>query len=266
MKLAGKVALVTGAARGQGRNHCLRLAQEGADIVALDICHDLPYPGYHLSTPEQLDDVVREVRALDRRALGLQADVRSLAEVSSAVERAIAEFGKIDILVNNAGIAAIASVTDMTEEQWDLVLDVDLKGVWVCCKYVVPHMMAQRYGKIINIASVAGLKGLGWGSHYSAAKHGVIGLTKSLAIETVQDGITVNAICPGTIFTPMIGELANVLGMDYDTAKSEMASGHMIELPIEWDDVSNMVIFLASDESRMLTGCVLTVDAGWLLR
>ncbi len=176
-KLEGKVAFITGAARGQGRAHAVIMAREGADIAALDICHDLPYPRYPLATAEDLEETVRQVEALGRRALPLRVDVRSGPDMQAAVATTIETLGRIDILVCNAGIADMALTWDITEDWWDMMLDVNLKGYWLAVKYVVPQMLAQQSGgRIIMTSSVAGLRGEPGMAHYCASKWGVVGL------------------------------------------------------------------------------------------
>jgi SDR family mycofactocin-dependent oxidoreductase len=263
MKLEGKVAMVTGGGRGMGRSHCLALAREGADIVTFDICKDLPPIGYSLSRNEELDETVGQVKALGRKAISLIADVSKAQEVKGVVDRAIDKFGKIDILVNNAGIALIGTpFHEVTEEQWDMILNVNLKGSWLCCKYVIPHMIKQKRGKIINIASHCGLIGIATIGPYTCAKHGIIGLTRTLAAELAPLGINVNAICPAAVDTPMLSKSFEQIGMTFEEAEKEWGGASVVphEL-IPPEDISKVVVWLASEDSRFLHGRSILVGA-----
>lgn len=258
-----KIALVTGGARNIGFAIARDLASRGASIAILDICHDLDTVPYGLSTKTDLDNSVKNLSALGAKTIGLTCDVRDENQVQKAVDRVVEEFGKLDILVNNAGIISLYPLTEITEKAWDEVLDVCLKGSFFCCKYAVPHMIGRKYGKIVNISSVAGLRGLGLSIHYAAAKHGVIGLTKALAMEVADHNINVNAICPGTVESPMLEGLASQISLDIDTYE-HFSKGHLIKnRRITPQDIANAVRWLASDESRFLTGGVISVDAGW---
>ena len=256
MTLNGKVAFVTGAARGMGRSHCLALAKEGADIVACDIGKDIPDAEYSLGNNEELEGTVEEVIAAGRKALGLLADISRSDEVKNAVDTAIAEFGKIDILVNNAGIALIGKpFHEVSEEQWDLVLNVNLKGTWLCCKHVVPHMLEQESGKIINISSHCGLFGIATIGPYTCAKHGVIGMTRVLSAELAPHGINVNAVCPGAVDTPMLSKAFEKIGMTFEEAEKEWGGSSVVpgEL-IPPEDISKTVVWLASDDAQYMHG------------
>ena len=256
MKLEGKVAIVTGAARGMGRTHCLGLAREGADIVACDICKDVSGLGYDLAKNAELDETVSQVKALGRRAIGLIADITKANEVKAVVDGAIKEFGKIDILVNNAGVALIGKpFHEVTEAEWDLMLNVNLKGPWLCCKYVIPHMLKQKKGKIVNISSHCGLIGIATIGPYNCAKHGVIGLTRTLAAELAPHGINVNAICPAATNTPMLAKAYELVGTTYEKASKEWGGASVVpqEL-IPPEDMSKVVVWLASEDSRFLHG------------
>lgn len=267
-KLEGKVAFITGAARGQGRAHALTMAREGADIAALDICHDLPYPRYSLACSEDLAETVRRVEALGRRALPLLADVRSPQEMEAAVAKTIETFGQIDILVCNAGIADMALTWDITEEWWDIMLDVNLKGYWLAVKYVVPRMLArQRGGRIIMTSSVAGLRGEPGMAHYCAAKWGVVGLAKSLAQELAPHQITVNTLHPTAVNTDIITGMAKAADMSSEDLVDFIYLGHSLPVKlIEAEDVASAALWLASDEARYVTGQKLKVDAGRMLK
>ncbi len=267
-KLDGKVALITGAARGQGRAHAVTMAGEGADIAALDICRDLPYPRYSLATSGDLDETVRQVEALGRAALPLAADVRSAADMQRAVAAALARFGHIDILVCNAGIADMALTWDITEEWWDIMLDVNLKGVWLAIKYTVPGMIARnRGGRILITSSVAGLRGEPGMAHYCASKWGVVGLAKTLAQELSTYGITVNTLHPTAVNTAIITGMARAAGMETQDLVDFIHTGHALPVKlIEASDVASAALWLASDEARYVTGHTLKVDAGRMLK
>lgn len=265
MKLEGKVAVITGAARGQGRSHALTFAREGADIVASDICHDLPCPNYSLGTREELDNTVEEVRALGRRAIAVEADVRNAAQMKAMVDKAIGEFRKIDILINNAGFLHCSPPHEITEEQWDISFDTMVKGVWLGCKYVIPHMMQQKSGVILNTAAEGGLKGFGMMCHYIAAKHAVVGLTRALAVELAPYNIRVNCVCPGYVDTAMLDGVAADLNMKPEELKNRLKKAILLSAPsiMEPQDISNAYLWLASDEARYVTGVALLVDQGF---
>ncbi|MFV9502958.1 MAG: SDR family NAD(P)-dependent oxidoreductase [Oscillochloridaceae bacterium umkhey_bin13] len=261
--LDGQVALVTGAARGQGQADCLALAQAGAAIVALDLGRNLPYPGYSLGTQAQLQAVVDQVTALDRPALALIADVRHEDEVHNAVKTALAQFGRLDILINNAAVAGMQPFWTLNEAQWDTVLDTNLKGPWLMAKHVAPQMIRQGAGKIINIASVAGVRGQGNLAHYCASKHGLVGLTRAMAIELAPYGIHVNAILPGSVASPMLDGLAEELGATPADVQRLFAQHHLFPTVIEPHAVAEAILWLVSDGARFTTGAAIPVDAGW---
>jgi len=243
LKLAGKVALVTGAAQGIGKAVALLLARNGADIVVSDI------------NLEKAEETAREVQALDRKALAIKVDVAKLDDVEKMVGAILARFGQVDILVNNAGIARDKLILRMTEEDWDAVLNINLKGTFNCTKAVVRHMSKQRSGKIVNIASVVGEMGNAGQGNYAASKAGVIGFTKTIAREFAQRGINVNAIAPGYIETPMTDALP-------DKAKEELKRLIPMDRLGKPEDVAEAVLFLVSDASSYITGHVLNVNGG----
>lgn len=272
-RLEGRVALVTGAARGQGRSHAAAFAAEGADIIAVDICRQIESVSYDMSTPADLAETARLIEEQDRRVLTIEADARSEAEMTAAVERGIAELGKIDIVAINHGIASYAPVWQLTEAQWDDMLDTNLKGVWVTAKAVTPHMIERRGGSIIITSSTAGLKGIANIAHYSAAKHGVVGLARVLAIELAPYMIRVNTVHPTTVNTPMVMNEATMrlFGGGQDITQEQFAevATAMNLLPVPWveaRDISAAYVFLASDESRYVTGVQLPVDAGFMTK
>lgn len=270
-RLDGKVAIITGAARGQGRSHAVTLAREGADIVVCDICAPLQYPHYPAATEEELYETVRLVEDLDRRCIAVKADVRDLRQMEAVAERAMREFGHIDILLANAGIHSIARNSwEMPEDQWQEMIDVNLTGVWKTCRAVIPHMIRSgRGGAIVITSSINGLKGSPSWSHYVAAKHGVVGLMRSLAIEFAPHNIRVNTIHPTGVNTPMASGAPEVL-QQVDGWWPNYVSSHLsnlLDVPwVEPTDISNAILWLVSDEARYVTGTTLVVDAGLMVK
>lgn len=266
MKLEGKVAFVTGASHGQGASHAKYLAREGAKIVALDICHDIE-PIYPLGTREELDQTVADVEEIGSEAIAIEADVRSSEQMEAAVKRAMQRFGRIDILCNNAGVCIVEAVDEISDRSLDAVIDVNVKGVFNTMRQIAPIMKEQKYGKVINTSSAGGIKALPYVSHYAASKGAVVLATKSWANELSEWGINVNGVAPGTIYTGMITGLAGQLGRDADEAFEEFNANNMFKGErghVTVDDISRMVVFLASDDARMITGQVFPVDAGWV--
>lgn len=267
MKLEGKVAIVTGGARGNGFAAARLMAEEGADIAIADICEDMPTIPYPMSTEETMAKAVDEIKKLGRKAAGIKCDVRKASDVEAMVKEVIDTFGKIDILVNNAGNSSMVAIAEMDEQTWDEVLDTHLKGTFLCCRYVLPHMIAQHSGNVISISSVGGQRGFGMGGHYCAAKHGIIGLNKSVAMEVADHNIRVNVVCPGTVWTDMMKGIAEYFGMEEEEAKENFFAGHLIKDPeVSPEDIGRAVVWLASDEARCITGNMITVDAGWTAR
>jgi (+)-trans-carveol dehydrogenase len=273
--LEGKVALITGAARGQGRSHAVRLAAEGADIIAIDICAQIESVPYPLARPADLEQTAAEVRALGGRIVTAHADVRSQAELRAAVDAAVGQLGRLDIVCANAGIHSSAPAHELPEQAWQDLIDVNLTGVWLTCKVAVPHIIAGgRGGVVIVTASVAGHKPYATISHYVAAKHGLIGLTKTLAQELAPHGIRVNAISPTQVDTDMIQNdmIYRLFVPDAERPTREQfaeASQATNLLPVPWvapSDVSDAVAFLAGDGARFITGVSLPVDAGVLAK
>ncbi|TCK22636.1 mycofactocin-coupled SDR family oxidoreductase [Pseudonocardia endophytica] len=268
-RVEGKVALVTGAARGQGRSHAVRLAQEGADIVALDICQGLKTVKYDGATDADLAETASMIEDLDRRVISRKADVRDLAAMESAVADAVSEFGRLDIVVANAGIATAAPAWELTEEMFQEMVDINLVGVWKTVKPAIPVMIEQGSGSIILTSSTAGLVAFGNLAHYTAAKHGVTGLMRTLAVELAQHNVRCNSVHPTTVDTPMIqNDVIRELflgrtGATRDEAMNEFKGVNALPIPwVEAVDISNAVLYLASDEARYVTGHTQVVDAG----
>lgn len=270
-RLDGKVAFVTGAARGQGRSHAVRLAEEGADIIAIDLCGPIDIVEYPLPSLEDLEETVRQVEALDRRIIAKQADVRDDAHLREIVDAAVAELGRLDIVVANAGISGAQAPFHLLENaSWQAMLDINLTGVWNTCKVAVPHLQAAGGGSITLTSSAAGLHAFANLAHYVSAKHGVVGLMRTMALELGPDMIRVNSIHPTQVNTPMLmndsvyGLFAP--GIENPTqADIRGPSQAMHTMPVPWIeavDVSNAVVFLASEEGRYITGVPLPVDLG----
>lgn len=271
-RLDGKVAFITGAARGQGRSHALRMAQEGADIIAVDIAEQMSTVPYAMGTQEDLDETVRQIEALDRRIVARKADVRDGEALRTAVDEGVAELGRLDIVSANAGIFSNGTADELTEEQWNDMIEVNLSGVWRTCKVAIPHLRAAGGGSIIITSSTAGLQGYPNFAHYVSAKHGVVGLMRTLALELAPDMIRVNSVHPTSVDTDMIQNenLYALFAPDLEpNQRTREALGERFQamnaLPIPWVepvDISNAVLWLASDEARYVTGVTLPVDAG----
>ncbi|PAQ15850.1 3-oxoacyl-[acyl-carrier-protein] reductase [Bacillus sp. FJAT-42315] len=247
MKLVGKSALVTGASRGIGREIALELARQGADVV-------VNYSG----SEAKANEVVEEIKALGRQAVAVQCNVSNAESVQEMVNETLETFGKIDILINNAGITRDNLLMRMKEQEWDDVIDINLKGVFLCTKAVTRPMMKQRSGRIVNIASIVGVSGNAGQANYVAAKAGVIGLTKTTAKELASRGITVNAIAPGFITTDMTDALP-------EEAKQAMLSQIPLARFGEPADIAKTVVFLASEDSKYMTGQTLQIDGGMVM-
>jgi SDR family mycofactocin-dependent oxidoreductase len=269
-RLDGKVAFITGAARGQGRSHAIRLAEEGADIVAVDILDDVDTVLYSEAREADRDETVNAVEKLDRRILFETADVRDLARLQEVVELGVSEFGHIDIVCANAGICTSAKSWEMTEEQWQTTIDVNLTGVWKTIRAVVPSMIqAGRGGSIVITSSIGGVLAFPNLVHYNAAKHGVVGVMRSFAVELGQFNIRVNSVHPTNVNTDMLLNSAvrelmtGVPNADEQAVRTLLTPMHILNIPwVEPIDISNAVLWLASDESRYVTGTTQLVDGG----
>jgi SDR family mycofactocin-dependent oxidoreductase len=274
-KLEGQVALVTGAARGQGRQHALRLAQEGADIIAVDICAQIDTVPYALATPADLAETVRMVESCGRRILPYEVDVRDRPGLRAAVGDAVEELGRLDVVIANAGVASYASVLDMPDDMWDDMIAVNLTGVWNTLSASLPSIVAGgRGGSIVLTSSTAALRQRANTVHYAAAKAALLSMIKSVGLEMAPNFIRVNAVVLGAVRTPMIvnDQLKSIFipgKTDVTDAEMEQALAATHPMPVGWaepDDVSDAVVFLASDDSRYVTGTAIAVDAGTLLR
>jgi SDR family mycofactocin-dependent oxidoreductase len=271
--MAGRVAVVTGAARGIGRACALRLAEEGADIAALDIGAPVPTVPYQPSSTQQLEETASAVRAIGRRCLPLVADVRDGAALRQAVANAVSELGSVDVLIAAAGIDSWGSAWELTDDQWDAMLAVNLTGVWQSAKAVSPYMISQRSGAMVFIGSVLSHRANRQFAHYTAAKHGVLGLVRAFALELASYNVRVNSVDPTVVLTDMVTSqeyMDNLVG--HPGATEEEVRKLYLEwnvLPTPWiepRDVANAALFLASDEARFITGVGLPLDAGAMLR
>ncbi|HLJ02704.1 MAG TPA: SDR family oxidoreductase [Solirubrobacteraceae bacterium] len=268
------VAFVTGAARGVGRATALALAREGVSVALADICAPIPECPYPMATREQLEESARLCREAGAQASTHVMDVRDQAQIDAAVRGCGEQLGPVDILVNNAGLVgpAGAPAHQLDEEEWTTMVDVDLNGVWRCAKAVLPMMIAKRSGSIVNVSSTAGLVAFPFFANYVAAKHGVIGLTKALALDYAPNGIRVNAVCPTSIRdepeldSAMLGGVAEMLGVDLEDYEALSLPHHPQGALITAADVAAAITWLASPAAARVTGTVIPVDAGFTAR
>ena len=273
-RVEGKVAFVTGAARGQGRSHAVRLAEEGADIVAVDICAQVDSVDYPTATPDDLAETVSQVKALDRRIVAATGDVRDLACLSGVLDEAVASLGRLDIVCANAGIYSQGRLADMPEATWQDMIDINLTGVWHTCRAATPHLIAAGGGSMILTSSAVGLRAAANVGHYGSAKHGVVGLMRTLALELAPEMIRVNSLHPTAVDTDMIQNesLYRLMapGVEHPTREDVAPVLQSLNaLPIPWVesiDISNAMLFLASDEARYVTGVTFPVDAGMTIK
>ncbi len=275
-RVEGKVAFITGAARGQGRAHAVRLAQEGADIIAIDICKQIDSVQIPLSTPEDLAETADLVKGQNRRIYTAEVDVRDYDALKAAVDAGVEQLGRLDIIVANAGIGNGGATLDKTSEpDWTDMIDVNLGGVWKAVKAGVPHILAGgRGGSIILTSSVGGLKAYPHTGHYVAAKHGVVGLMRTFAVELGVQNIRVNSVHPTNVNTPLFMNEGTMKLFRPDLENpgpddTKVVGQLMHTLPIGWvepEDIANAVLFLASEEARYITGVTLPVDGGSCLK
>ena len=258
-----RVALVTGAARGHGLAIARAFAAQGHAVVLADLGADLPHVPYPLSSPADLDAAVASLRGLPGQAQGILCDVRDAEAVHRTVTRIEADFGGVDILVNNAGVLVLHPLADTGEAEWDVQVDTIAKGAFLCCRRVLPGMQARGWGRIVNVASVAGHRGIGTGAAYTAAKHALVGLTRSLAMEAARQGVTVNAVCPGTAETDLVRGTGRALGLQEREALERFSGRHLSGEPVRSEDVAAAVCWLASAAASRVNGSSLFVDDGW---
>lgn len=275
-RLEGKVVFITGVARGQGRSHAIRFAEEGADIIGIDVVDSIAGSTSPPATQSDMDETVAAVEALDRRIIATKADVRSLEQVKKAVDEGVAQLGRLDVVIANASVSTfIGPAETLTEEAFVDMVDINLTGVWRSCAAAIPHIKAGgQGGSIIMTSSAAGLMAYANVGHYVAAKHGVVGLMRTLALELATDNIRVNSIHPTTVDTPMVNNEATFKlfrpDLDNPTADDFIEAAKVMNaMPIGWVeavDISNAMVWLASDEARYVTGVTLPIDAGAVIK
>lgn len=269
-RLDGKVALITGAARGQGRSHALRMSAEGAKVIAVDACTPIESVPYPLATADDLAETARMVEQAGGEIVTYRADTRDLDQLVAACDAGVKAFGRIDIAVANAGVISVGPTGELTEDQWQDVIDVNLTGVWKTCKAVLPHLRRAGAGaSIVVISSSAAGRGTPNVGHYATAKTGIVGLMRTLAQELAPVGIRVNSVHPTTVDTDMVqNDMMRALflpGRELTQDAFEEVCRQMNPMGVPWiesEDVSNAVLFLASEESRYITGVELPIMAG----
>ncbi|GAA2550541.1 mycofactocin-coupled SDR family oxidoreductase [Mycolicibacterium diernhoferi] len=264
-RIAGKRVLITGAARGMGRSHAIRLAQEGADLILVDICESLPEVEYPLSSADDLAETARLITELGRRAVTHIVDVRDAEALSAAVDAGVAELGGLDAAVANAGVLTAGTWDTTTTAQWRTVVDVNLIGTWNTCAAALPHLV-EHGGALVNISSAAGIKGSPLHTPYTASKHGVVGMSKALANELAAVGVRVNTVHPTGVETGMQPASLHTLLVEKRPDLAPIFQNAMPIVMAEAVDISNAVLFLVSDESRYVTGLEFKVDAGVTIR
>ena len=262
----GKVVFITGAAKGQGKAVALAFAKEGANIIAFDLAKPITYPRYNSTTSQDLENLKVEIEKLGRKCVVYGGDVRVEKDLEEAAKKGVKELGKIDVLFANAGICAYAFADEMTENEWDTMIDINLKGGWLSAKACIPYMKENKSGVIIFNSSVGGLRGMRRLSHYAASKWGLVGLTKSLAIELAPYNVRVVSLHPTGVNTPMNDGLAEMEGKTPEEI-AEASAGNLLPVPwIEPEDVANSVLFIASDKAKYIDGSQFVLDAGLLTR
>jgi len=258
--LDGKVAIVTGSGRGIGRGEALELAKQGAKVVVNDVGAEVTGEGVN----EKIADVVVEIiQERGGEAVANYDNVSTWDGAGNLVAQAVDAFGQVDILVNNAGVIALNPLTAVSDAEWDVQHDVIVRGAFHCCRRVLPGMNARGWGRIVNVASVAGHRGIGTGVAYTSAKHALIGLTRALAMEVARQHITVNAVCPGTVPTDLLRGMGGTLAMDDAERLEAFTARHLSGRPIAPEDVAAAVLWLASDAAARVNGASLFVDDGW---
>ncbi len=270
----GKVVFITGAARGVGRATALAFAREGASVLVSDICMQIQECPYPLGTREQLEETARRCRSLGAETISAVVDVRDQGQIDAAVTRCRDELGPVSVLVSNAGLVgpAGAPAHQLQEEEWTTMVDVDLNGVWRCAKAVLPDMIAARGGSIVNVSSTAGLVAFPYFANYVAAKHGVIGLTKALALDCAPHSIRVNAVCPTSVKddpnldSAMLAGVASMLGVETDDYEALSLPHHPLGTLVTADDVAAAIVWLASDAAARVSGIAIPVDAAFTAR
>ncbi len=269
-ELEGRVALITGAARGQGRSHAVAMAEAGADVVVTDLCADITSVPYELGAAHDLDETAQLVEKAGRRVLAVEADVRDRDAMAAVVAQAMDQLGQVDIVVANAGICGFGLMPELSQQQWDDMVAVNLTGVFNTFRAAVPPMIERRYGRLVAISSGAGRMGTPNLSHYAATKWGVIGFVKSVALEVAAHGITANVVCPATVDTPMVHNeaLYSLFAPDIEVRTKDAVRPRyetMNPMGVAWLDaqeISNAVLFLASDRSAFISGETIEVSAG----
>lgn len=260
----GKTIFITGAGNGQGRAASIAFANEGANVIGFDLGKKIEYPAYNNGGSENLESLKQEIEKHGGHFVGVTGDVRNYEDIQNAVKLGVENFGTIDILFNNAGISAYGYAHELSEDEWDSMIDINLKGAFLTAKAIIPIFIKQKRGVIINNSSIAGLRGLKRLSHYAASKWGLVGLTKSWAIELAPYNVRVISIHPTGVNTPMNDGLAEMEGT---TALeiAERSAGNLLDTPwVETEDVVNALLYLASDKARYITGSQFVLDAGLL--
>ena len=266
-RFKGKVALITGAARGQGRAEAIRLAQEGADVIAIDICEPLPTVSYEGAAKDDLAETVRAVEELGRRIVSFQADTRDMDGLQASVDRGVEALGRLDVVVANAGICSYGFLWELTEEQFRTMIDVNVVGTWHTLKATVPILIRQGEGGcIIVTSSVGGIRGMPWLGHYVASKHAISGMAKTLANELGQYNIRVMILMPNAVATPMGLDQTLVASVQANPALGSMFMNALPATLTEPENVAAAVAFIASDDGRYMTGSEVVVDLGTLAR
>ena len=268
---SGQVVFITGGARGQGRSHAVAYARHGADVVVVDSCETISSSQYEFASEGELEETVALVEEQGQEAIGIRADVRDEAAVEAAVDRALDEFGHIDVLANNAGVWSVSPLLEMDEAMWDQTIDTNVKGTWLCSKHVGQHMVERgEGGRIVSTASATAFIGFYKGGHYAASKNAILGLTKTLALELAEHDVTVNAVCPSAVASPMAAGIAENVGHEVFDEILEY-TGPLNLLPhdeesgglLDEQDATEAYLWLSSDAARYVTGTQIVIDGGF---